>query len=165
MGCCLCVWVGVSCISGAVSQGDPHSGDIYSSAAKSWSLSVSDSQSLLRPQGGRFSTSLTSFSLRALQGPGKGASNEFPGVIQWLLKTLYRARVPAVPRELCRSILCTSLNGSCSLLARASLSVLPGFLRDSVSPTLLISPAFLVQTWSPPPATLAVPSRHRGAEP
>lgn len=164
LGCGLCVWMGVSLYLWSCVPAGPLWG-ISIPLRPSLGLSVSQTlKSHFRPQGGRFSTSLTSFSLRALQGPGKGASNEFPGVIHLLLKMLHRTRVPAVSPELCRSILCTSLNGSCSLLGRASLSVLPGFLRASVSPTLLISLVFLVQIWSPPPATLAVPSRPGGGE-
>lgn len=81
-----------------------------------------------------------------------------------LLKMLPRTRLPAVPREVYPAILCPRWNGPGSLLGRAPLSVLPGSPRASVSPTLLIAVAFLVQTWSPPPATLAAPARPGGAE-
>lgn len=84
-----------------------------------------------------------------------------PGVIHLLLKN---ASQHPGPRSASRTLsvhLCTSLNGSWSLLGSASSSVLPGFLRASVSRSLI---SFLVQTWSPPPATLAVPSRPGGAE-
>lgn len=79
-----------------------------------------------------------------------------------MLKILPRTLVPAVLREVYPTILCPCWSGPGSLLGRASLSVLPGSLRASVSPTLLISVAFLVQTWSP--ATLVAPARSGGAE-